>query len=446
MQEHPQGLRRRGLPSWLLLGLALVACHRVAPYGSGDTPPDASPDASAADGLDPTDAADARPCEGPLECGDGFECTTDQCVAGHCQNNLAPLSCLIDEACVVAGAPHQSDPCLLCDPNQAPRSWTTQAKCVRTVAGDGTADFRNGAAADAQFYFPYSVDVDASGRIYVADANNHRLRLIENGMVSTLAGTGESGHLNGAAADAMFARPQGIATTSDGAFVYIADTYNYMIRAITQKTVVAFAGSGEPTSTNGEASVASFSLPTAVAVLGETVYVADTDGHSVRAITAGQVETIAGSGVRGFQEGPAEQAQFAWPTGIAVAADGTIYVADQGNHRIRAISGGQVLTVAGRAEPGSVNGPMASATFSSPAGVAVDASGAIYVADRVNNRIRRIADGQVETYAGTGVGVAIDGPAALAGFKNPYDVAVDQAGVVYVADQGTHRIRAITPP
>jgi sugar lactone lactonase YvrE len=176
-----------------------------------------------------------------------------------------------------------------------------------------------------------------------------------------------------------------------------------------------------------------------------------------------RVSTVAGSGptgplAGGYADGPASRARFHDPMALAVAADGTLYVSDTRNHRIRAVTpDGSVSTVAGSGpagpEGGFADGPAASARFFEPEGLTVDSAGNIIVADTLNDRIRRISpDGHVTTVAGLGLasryGVnapLVDGPVTQATFNDPSDVAVDAAGNLYVTDRLNHVIRKITP-
>lgn len=175
------------------------------------------------------------------------------------------------------------------------------------------------------------------------------------------------------------------------------------------------------------------------------------------------VATLAGSGKigplgGGYSDGPALDAQFHDPMGLAFDAEGNLYVSDWVNHRIRMIAhDGTVTTIAGGGQPGPygdlVDGPADAARFFGPEGLTVDAQGNIFVADTLNNRIRRISpDGMVTTIAGSGPGTVygfdgalVDGPAGEARFNDPSDVAVDAAGILYVTDRLNHVIRMITP-
>ena len=222
-------------------------------------------------------------------------------------------------------------------------------------------------------------------------------------------------------------------------------------------TVTTLAGSGSTAvaaggKVDGSANSAQFKDPSGIATDGKgNLYIADSGNNIIRRVSAsGDVSTLAGSGQPGLADGPALQAQFFGPTAVAVASDGTIVVADTGNHRIRAISpAGQVSTIAGSGEPGLgrggfADGPAGTARFNLPKGVAVDPSGNIYVADTDNLRVRRIAAGGiVTTFAGNGEQGLLDGPAGTAQFSNLAQISFDSSGRLWVADQVNGAIRLI---
>jgi streptogramin lyase len=321
------------------------------------------------------------------------------------------------------------------------------------AGGKGSSDGTNSAAL---FDTPCGLTVDGSGNVYVADTVNDTIRQVSPaGVVTTLAGSaGTIGSTNGTGREALFYQPLGVAVDGNGN-VYVADSYNSTIRKVTPGGVVtAVAGAtAAQGSADGAGSTAQFRDPYGVAVdINGTVYVSDLANNTIRQITAaGVVTTLAGTpnSTGGTNDGTGSAASFGEPAGIAVDTNGNVYVAEYANHTIRKIApGGVVTTLAGEpGEGGSTNGIGSAARFLNPLGVAVGVDGNVYVADTVNDMIRKITpDGTVSTLAGVaGNSGAKDGPAATALFSDPQGVAVDGSNNVYVADTGNATIRKITP-
>jgi sugar lactone lactonase YvrE len=241
-----------------------------------------------------------------------------------------------------------------------------------------------------------------------------------------------------------------------GGNVYVADMENDTIRKITPAGVVTtFAGSAGSypfSSADGTGSAARFYTPAGLAVDGSgNVYVADSGNHTIRKITpAGGVTTLAGTaGSSGSTDGTGSAARFKNPRGVAVDGSGNIYVTDMDNHMIRKITpAGVVATLAGTAGlPGSNNATGSAAGFNSPAGVAIDSSGNVYVSEERNHTIRKITPaGVVTTLAGTAGSLgSADGTGGAARFNQPLAVAVDSSGSIYVADTSNHAIRKGVP-
>lgn len=329
-------------------------------------------------------------------------------------------------------------------------STTVTAAQVSTVAGSGASGLANGAGTAATFNDPASIAIDANANIYVADTGNSLIRKIDaSGNVTTLAGSSSQGSTNGLGTAASFALPNGIAADASGN-VYVADSGNNEIRKIdTSGNVTTFAGSGTSGSANGLGVAASFNFPTAVAVdASGNVYVADTFNHEIRKITpSGNVTTLAGSGTQGSANGLGTAASFNTPRGITVDASGIVYVADSNNNLIRRIdTSGNVTTLAGAGAKGTANGQGTAASFNNPFGVTVDTSGNLYVADTSNNLIRKIdASGNVTTLAGSGTQGSANGQATAATFFGPSSVAINTSGTVFIADTPNNLIRKITP-
>jgi sugar lactone lactonase YvrE len=310
----------------------------------------------------------------------------------------------------------------------------------------------NGVASAAKFNFPASVAVDASGNAYVADTQNHCIRLVSpSGAVTTFAGNpGHPGSADGLGTAASFNAPYGVAVAGNG-YVYVADTGNSTVRMITPAgQVTTLAGlAGQPGLVNGPAASATFNQPYALAVDGNlNVYLADSYNHAVRMISVGGVvSTLAGTGSAGHVDGAAGSASFNTPMGVAVDASGNVYVADTGNATIRRLSSGVVSTLAGTAgSTGSVDGTGAAARFAEPTGLAV-AGTTLFVADTLNQVIRTVnAAGLVTTVAGT-AGSFGDSNALgiLASFYNPMGLALDASSNLYVADSLNNLVRTMTP-
>ena len=334
---------------------------------------------------------------------------------------------------------------------------------VSTVAGSrGAPGYNDGAQTSAVFNAPtgvaayddYSYDQNGDQiddeAIYVCDTGNDALRVIQDGNVGTLAGGVLHGQLkDGPGSAAGFNGPSGLSLDTSGD-AWVADTGNNAIRFITSSgTVTTLAGAtGKNGSLDGPGATATFSQPQGLTQLGDgTVYVADTGNGLIRAITpAGVVSTLPlGAPVTGSGDGVGSLAAFNLPSGLALDGAGNVIVADCLNHTIRALApSGQVTTLAGSpGVAGSQDG--AQATFNGPSGVAVDASGNIYVADWLNSTIRVIApSGSVSTLAGqAGTTGSADGTGAQARFNYPHGLALDGLGNLYVADTGNALVRKV---
>lgn len=326
---------------------------------------------------------------------------------------------------------------------------------VTTIAGKaGVPGSADGTGAAARFDSPYGVAVDGAGNVYVADAANNTVRKISPaGVVSTLAGTaGTMGSADGTGAAARFLFPYALATDAAGN-VYVTDFHNDTVRKITpQGAVTTLAGTaGSAGATDGTGAAASFNGPSGVALdAAGNLYVADYYSNIIRQITpAGAVSTLAGTaGITGAADGTGASASFYHPAGVAMDRSGNLYVADAFNCTIRRVTAtGVVTTFAGAAgTAGSTDAAGAAARFRYPAAVATDSGGNVFVADMQNDVIRKITPSTaVTTLAGTAaLAGSADGSAADAQFAQPQGIVADGVGNLYVADTANNVIRRIS--
>ncbi|MEK7675975.1 MAG: hypothetical protein AAB676_09110 [Verrucomicrobiota bacterium] len=333
--------------------------------------------------------------------------------------------------------------------------------------GSPAGGYVNGMGSAARFNGPTGIAVDSAGNVYVADAWNSAIRRISPaGVVTTLAGlAGQRGSANGTGSSARFREPADIAVDGDGN-LYVADTYNHLIRKISPTAeVTTLAGNASVTNqwgspegafADGMGAAARFNSPSGITVdRAGNVYVADAGNQTIRQISpAGAVTTLAGqAGAGGDTDGTGHNARFGnfrgGPQGVAVDTAGNVYVADTSNCAIRRISpAGEVTTLAGQAGGNdSADGAGSAARFGLASGVAVDPVGNLYVADHAANTIRKIGPGGVvTTLAGLpGEGGSADGTGSAARFCGPAGMTVDNIGNVYVADSCNSTIRKISP-
>ncbi len=335
------------------------------------------------------------------------------------------------------------------------RKVTVATGVITGLGGNQTSGYSGdgSTATKAQMNFPTGGAMDSSGNIYVADSLNHRIRKINNGTISTIAGNGILSYSGdgGPANSAELNTPQSVAVDSSGNY-YIADTANNVVRKVTSSgTITTLAGTGTAGygGDGGAASAAQLNRPQGVAVdSGGNVYVADSQNARIRKISAGSISTVAGNGSPGFggDGGAATAAQLYVPTGVAVDSAGNLFIADFTNNRVRKVSGGAITTVAGNGGSGysGDGGPAVSAQFNGPVAVALDSTGNLYIADLNNSVVREVSGGNISTIAGTGMpGLSGDGgPATAAMIDNPSGVAVDSGGNLYIAS-GSATIRKV---
>ncbi len=342
---------------------------------------------------------------------------------------------------------------------------------IQTVAGNGISGFSGdgGAPASAQLFLPTDVAADAGGNLYIADFGNSRIRKVAQGKIQTIiGGNGTEIIFNEAVATSVRLNgPTGIAVDSS-ADVFIAEGSvgtgsglargDYRIWKVNGAGVVSTAAGNGVESYSGDggaARAAQLNQPSAMTFdVAGNLYIADAANNRVRKIApAGAISTVAGTGVAGYSGdgGPGTQAELNSPEGLTADADGNVYISDSGNNRIRKLlPNGTIITIAGNGNASFYGdgGPADQASIHDPHAIFSAGGGHIYIADTGNQRIRELLpDGAIITVAGNGSpGPAGDGgPALSAQLNSPTGVALDNAGDLYIADQGNNRVRIVTP-
>jgi sugar lactone lactonase YvrE len=395
-------------------------------------------------------------------------------VRGHLRSSRAPrfltgvVAVLSLLSCKEGGAPGSdiSGAVLAGDPVVTALALPTTPGITLVAGGLGGSGTIDGTGTGARFYMPSGVAAAADGTLYVADSGNHTIRKISpTGEVTTFAGVaGQSGSTDsGAPEGPRFKSPSGVAVAPDGT-VYVADSGNFTVRKITPAGVVStFAGrAGESgrddaLSDDGTGADARFNTPFGIAVAADgAIYVADSISSTIRKLvptpdgTAGVVTTFAGSkGELGATDGNLATARFRLPIGLAFDSTGNLYVADGASHNIRKITPvGDVSTLAGGSgTSGSVDGTGSAARFNQPGLIAI-ANDVLYVTDLVNKTVRQVTPaGVVTTLAGlAGEQGSVDGTGDQARFGVPNGIVVGADGNLIVADSLNHALRHVTLP
>jgi len=320
-------------------------------------------------------------------------------------------------------------------------------RTVSTLAGS-TEGYIDGIGNNAAFNAPWGLARNAIGELYIADRANHVIRKVTpDGTVSTFAGNGSAGFADGNGTSAQFNSPFGIDIDRDGN-IYVADYDNHRIRKITPDGLVStLAGNGNQGFDNGFGTLASFNSPLDLVVDNAgNVYVSDEQNDVIRHIAPdGFVSTFAGSGIPGDMDGPATDARFTEPDGIAIDTNGNVYVADASNHKIKKIDiDGVVTTIAGSGLPGNADGTGSSAQFDTPSGLDIDLDNNILVSGNFTHKIRLVSpSGEVSTIGGGSMG-DMDGDISEATFNRPSDIIIDDNRTIYITERGNHKIRMIT--
>lgn len=339
------------------------------------------------------------------------------------------------------------------------RVYRVNSSGILTVAaGTGLADdLRDGdAATRASVFVPQGLAVDAQGNLFIADSVHARVRRVDTmGIITTFAGGAACcSYADGIpATSATLSIVEGLAVDVQGN-LFIADSRRHVIRRVdTAGIITTVAGNGLLgfSGDGGPATSARLNAPYGVAVDGAgNLYIGEENNHRVRRVDAlGIITTLAGNGIRGFggDGGPATSANLDSPRTVAADAAGNVFIADTMNHRIRWVDlDGVIRTVAGNGSDvfSGDGGPATSASIGDPFGVAVDAAGTLFIADTDNNRVRMVdAAGTITTAAGNGMAFfsGDDGPATNASLYYPQGLAVDLAGNLVIADTSNHRIR-----
>jgi uncharacterized protein (TIGR03437 family) len=323
---------------------------------------------------------------------------------------------------------------------------------ISTIAG-GVLPSTPVAATSVSIGFPKGIALDSSRNIYFS-ALNVVWKIDTSGTLTRVAGTGRAGYSGdgGPATSAQISLPAdwqagGLAVDSSGN-LYIADSSNSRVRMISTSGIIStIAGGNCCNSAEGVlATTATLSTPWAVAVDSSgNIYIADTGTNKVRQVsTSGTITTVAGNGSAGYtgDGGPATNAQLSAPRGIALDSAGNLYIADRNNNRIRKVFGGTITTVAGGGASLGDGGAATGAQLNQPSAVALDSSGNLYIADTSNNRIREVSGGTITTVVGGGS--SGDGSSATsASLSTPLGVAVDSSGNLYMSDGYDCRIRKV---
>jgi sugar lactone lactonase YvrE len=329
---------------------------------------------------------------------------------------------------------------------------------ISTIAGDGTLEFKGdgGPATAAGLFWPQAVAADRSGAVFIGDTSNFRLRRVgADGIIQTVAGNGKyrANDAGTAASAAFFLEPEGLAV-DQARNTYVADTGRHIVWKIDAGGGISrFAGTGANGCCNtGNPLEVALSGPSDVAIGPDGgVYISDRGNARILKVLNGTATEVAGNTEYGHS-GDGEQATSArlrWPEAIAFDRAGNLYIVDGDSHRIRKVApDGIITTFAGNGERGfsGDGGPATAATLRFPAGVAVDASGNVYISDQGNARIRQVnTAGVITTVAGNGIeGMSGDGgPAIQASLFEPERLAVDNGNNLYIADAGNERIRMV---
>lgn len=341
---------------------------------------------------------------------------------------------------------------------------SNSAWIITTVVGTGVQGYSGdgGPAAQALLNNPFDLAFDAAGNLIFSDTYNHCIRRVDarTGVISTIAGTGESGFSGdgGPATRASLNQPYGVVVDRRGS-IYFADRLNGRVRRVEPSGIIitlAGDGSGKFSGDSGPANKAGLAEPNGLALdaAQEKLFITDVADHRVRVVdlATGIIGTFAGTGEARHDGdgGPAARAGVFGARAVALAPDGALYILERQGSSLRRVRDGVIQTVAGTCARGysGDDGDARQAVFDAPKEMAIDADGNLFIVDTENHAIRYI-DAQtwiVTRIAGTGTaGPGGDGgPAREAGLARPHGATVGPDGAVYIGDSENHRIRKLT--
>lgn len=341
-----------------------------------------------------------------------------------------------------------------------------QAAVIRTAAGTGMPGYSGdgGPAAAARLDQPFHVSEDRLGRLYIADTNNHSIRMVDrrSGAITTVAGCGRKGYSGdgGPATMATLNEPYGVLADREGN-LFVVDRLNAAVRRVDARThrISTYAGTGRKgySGDGGPADQAQLREPNAFDFdTGGNLYIADVGDQRIRRVDrrTGRISTVCGSGRLAFagDGGPASEASIQGARGVTFDSRGNMWICEREGNRIREVDArsGIIRTVAGTGAKGysGDGGPALRATFNGPKWIHAGPDGNIYVVDTENHCVRRIdpRDGTIRTVAGGHRGTDGDGGAATAaGLDRPHGCWMSRTGDLYVADTNNHRVRVVRP-
>jgi len=395
------------------------------------------------------------PCAGQkYDCVDYITCTDDVCQGdGTCKNPVSAGACYIGGACKKTG--DKSGTCAVCDPTFSQYSWAPAKgnNCVINFSGSGSG-YKDGPIGSAQFTGPTGIAVDSAGVIYVADPQIGRIRKIEKGQVTTLAGSGGGGSVDGPAKSATFYSPWDLDVASDGA-VYVVTKgktgrgEHHFVRKIYKGQVTTIAGSGNGTLTTTTALNWKFWKPLGITMgIQGKIYVTDSWNHLITEIKVPNIKLFSGGlmsskkdGAAGYANGSLLQARFQYPIGLDLGPGGSIFVADNKQWLRELPPSGTTKTLVSNII--DIKDVAADITrkkvyYASGGGSVTNPGHRIWVYD--------LNTSKASVVAGTGAKGAVAGPGkTTAQFNDPNGLAVDKNGFIFVADRGSAMIRVVNP-